>query len=247
MQDSETDAKKLPPPPAEEDLAKLRTHVAALEDHVRGKHKELLFHALLSTDESKLRELSLKLPARPHGSVLTDLVAGLQPPVSDTPHTAMRLSSMPQLISSLAEPPVKAVKKLTLSELEAEQRSQHLATRRGNPRLRSFALRYNESSMVAIASWVRGDHTTLPKTIATRDVKYRQCRLCQLWGHYEVDCPTSDESDWQMLKGELVKLNRRRRVMPEHVVEKLEGQVIEQSAQPMKKMRLQVEDEEASL
>jgi hypothetical protein len=112
-------------------------------------------------------------------------------------------SQMPQSLSNNGNPIVQAKSQLTgYVALELEQSEEQTAQRHdtsGGHETDSsgqiVSLLYNECSLIAISNWVAG--SIAPLSSLPIDPGFRQCLVCQKWGHYESECTSETKERLQ--------------------------------------------------
>lgn len=137
--------------------------------------------------------------------------------------------------------------------------SQHKRQRQGTsstaqPEPRLLPLRFNDVSVSTVALWCanfqqrrqqhskKGPQNTMYHR-PTVDTRYRECSVCGLFGHYEMECPSLTEADQVRFASALVELNEKQRPPPlafgmdddtlyDVVVEVCDGFAIEQRVGP---------------
>jgi hypothetical protein len=106
--------------------------------------------------------------------------------------------------------------------------------------LRSFALQYNECSVLAVAKWVNfsdAPHAeTAMKHVITSPTIFHKCTVCGEFGHYEILCAQVAREDSLFLRNEIEEALARGKPITE-TAELCEGFVVEQSLKPFSPKR----------
>jgi hypothetical protein len=135
--------------------------------------------------------------------------------------------------------PARSPKPLTeLERLERETRECHKKTLpAGNDgtKLRSFALEYNEWSVLAVAKWANqssaGGGSRAPLELPTSPTHFRKCNVCGTFGHFDVLCPRLSPGTRKAFRAEMDHLVAKTDQVTD-MTELCEGYAIEQSNQP---------------
>jgi hypothetical protein len=135
--------------------------------------------------------------------------------------------------------PVRSPKPLSeLDRLERETRECHkktLPAASDGPKLRSFALEYNEWSVLAVAKWANqspaGGGSRAPLELPTSPTHFRKCNVCGKFGHFDVLCPRLSPGRRKAFRAEMDHLVAKSETLTD-LTELCEGYAIEQSNQP---------------
>ena len=228
----------------------LQKVVATEPVDLRATRKRKLLGLLQSFDTAKLDELAQQSNAPRISQLLTSrkrtvpIVRVFRP--SDLPAAVGLFPSSTaakEAIASAKKPRAKTLKQLerqTLSLLES--RSPFYRQRAKKSAYRTFSLRFQECSIMAMArySTLRANGRRNEATVARAcvDVNFRRCGLCKKWGHYENQCSRIQPLEAYRLSGQAVAFSPRPSSSPQTrsvCVEQCDGFMIEQQATPRPK------------
>jgi hypothetical protein len=213
----------------------------------RKQHKGLLAHLLLSLDgKTKLRRVVKKHKGgRP---MIRQLLKHKEQShfVSTSASLTCRI---PQAVAYFEETPYFTHEQSSVSARTVPQLCQErtLETTSQQPLL-SFALEFNECTITTIAEWVKAPwlnrRPAKRRGIVLRptvNVKFRKCRVCLQFGHFEISCPNAKKDHFVRQARDLkvggkedqqvpkIATNRNPSSVDNLVVEECNGFVIEAS------------------
>ena len=256
-------------------MSSIRAMAETQPESKKSLHKEILFNLFLGYDEARLEALTKKSGADALGHFLRNQK---RPATFPTNPLESSLSKLPLVLSKMAHVGEKQAEEnfaenktrpsyasRTFEKLEEDTMNWYLSKRshdRKQTKTSCFSLKFNECSIAAISKWsARGRRNqtskklSAPKTefdcmisVPVTDIKFRQCGICKLWGHYEFECPNkTPKHDFDLAmdgiavdrsKSECTKGANGKEVKQEDegepyktVIEECEGFLIEQSWQ----------------